>query len=155
MRDFMGKRKTKVIVLIILFVFQPLCFAKTVWINNALNIPEFPTNIDDITISVSGQASKSSSYVFSSQFYQDEDELQLDLFVNMGNFDVVSNWSHYEPIGFLTPDDYTLIVYAYDYRDNTLQDEYSLNFTVTPEPSTFLIFSFGILALRLKKFRKN
>jgi hypothetical protein len=156
MRQKINRRgRTRKITYILLLVFQTWCFASTVWIDDAWIMPEFPTDIDEITISVSGEAGKSSSYVSSAQFYQDQDYLTLDLYVDMGNFDVISSWTHDEPIGVLSPDYYALNVRAYDYRDGTLQDEYTLDFTVTPEPSTLFFLGIGLLTIKTFSRRKG
>jgi len=135
----------------IIFALHNLCYAETAWINDVWITPEFPIDNDEITISVFGQASYNSSYVIISQFIQNQNELMLDLFIDMGIYTIISDWEHDELIGILEPDNYNLTVRAYDYSDYTLQDEYTTGFTVTPEPSTLLILTFGIAILRTRK----
>jgi hypothetical protein len=136
-------------VLFVLAAFPVCCIAQTVWLRGVEITPGFPTIFDEITISVMGEAGGYTSYVSSSQFYQNQNELMLDLYVTGGdNYTALSVWEYDEPIGVLSPDFYTLTVYAYDNSDSTLQDEYTINFTVTPEPCTLLLFGTGLLTIR-------
>ena len=128
--------------------FSTSAVATTVWIDSVDVNPEQPLDIDFITFNISGQASCGGSHVEYDQFSQDGTSLQLDIYVNMGSTFEVSYWDHSKQIQPLAANDYTLKVRAFDYQLDTLQNTYTVDFTVTPEPATVVFFSLGGLFTR-------
>ena len=137
------KKIAKVLALTIIMCFSTSAVAKTTWLNNVDVIPVQPLVTDIITFDISGQASCGGSYVEYDQFTKNGTSLQLDLYVNMGINFIVSDWDHSKQIQPLAANDYTLEVRAFDYQLGTLQDTYNVDFTVTPEPTTFVLFGLG------------
>lgn len=120
-------------------------------ISDVIVIPSQPLDVDVITLDISGSASSGNSHIVSSLFQQEENQLTLDLTIDMGILPEVSYWSHSEQIGILVPDTYSATVRLFYPRalpGEELQDTYLIEFTVTPEPCTLAIFSFGLLILR-------
>ena len=113
--------------------------------------PQEPLETDIITFDIAGQASRISGHVEYDQFAQDGTSLQLDLYVDMGDIMVISDWTYSKDISPLSAETYTLKVQAFDYQLGTLQDTYTVDFTVVPEPATIFMLSVGALAI----FRKN
>lgn len=144
----------KVIALTIMMCFSTSA-ATTVWIDSVNVIPEQPLEIDLITFDIAGRASSWPSEVEYDQFTQDGTLLQLDLYVDMGFGTMISNWTHSKPISPLSAETYTLKVQAFDYQLGTLQDTYTVDFTVVPEPTTFVLFGLGLLIVRPLSRRKK
>ncbi|MFA5554250.1 MAG: hypothetical protein WCZ89_07935 [Phycisphaerae bacterium] len=138
--------KITLLSLILVFLFQSLCFAGFIKIYDIWITPGYPADIDSITITVFGGAN-SPGLVTSALF--NPTDFTLDVYIDAGgNYTGINFWTHNEPIGTLPPDDYSITVRAYDFDDNTLQDECTIDFAVTPEPTTLLFFGGGILAIR-------
>jgi hypothetical protein len=123
-------------------------------IDNVEITPEAPTILDIININVSGGASGAGSLVEYSEFSQDRTTLQLDLFLDFGPLAMPSTWSHLEQVGPFTADSYSLTVRAFEYQDGTFKESYAQDFNVTPEPTSILFISSGIIGIRLLR-RKN
>jgi len=152
--------KNKVLFLIF-FIIVLLCARKAsatfATIDNVVVIPSQPSDIDVITLDISGTASRSGSWIESSLFQQEENQLTLDLTIDMGPFMTISYWSYSETIGTLVPGTYTTTVnlfYPYDPTGQELQDTYVTDFTVTPEPGTLVIFGLGSLTILHKRRRR-
>jgi hypothetical protein len=140
------KLRIKLLGIILLFFFQALSNAQSIWIYDLRITPEYPDKLENITISVFGDAG-SPALVTSALF--NPTEFILDLFIDTGGiYPVMKFWTHNETIGILSPGDYSVTVRAYDFDDNTLQDECTIDFTVAPEPATLFLFSGGFLAIR-------
>ena len=157
-------RQTMGIVAAVLVFVAFVCVTNsakaTVSITDVYIMPEVPAVEDIITIFASGSASQSSSWVDHTEFSMVDTSLQLDLFLDMGNAFMVSYWSYSEEISPLPAGTYTLTVRAFGpsyvppyYGD--LEDTYTVDFTVVPEPATFLFLVMGIVAVREGHCRNN
>ena len=149
------KRKKKAISFIIVLLLVSQASATTVWIDNVVVIPEEPLDIEIITFDIAGRASSGGSHVEYDQFTQNGTSLQLDLYVDMGDTAVISDWTYSKDISPLSAETYTLKVQAFDYQLGTLQDTYTVDFTVVPEPATFVLFGLGLLIVRPLSRRKG
>jgi hypothetical protein len=87
--------------------------------------PNRPTDKDSITIVVSGSGSTMPAWMDGSDFRMAATSLELDIFVSLGPFEEISEWSHSEIIGTLPAGSYDLTVQAYNY--NYVDKEYVLN----------------------------
>jgi hypothetical protein len=132
--------------------------AETVWIDSVDVMPIQPINTDLITFNIAGGAVTASSWVEYDQCQQNGTSLQLNLYVDRGSFQTVSNWSYSKQIQPLLTGTYALEVRAFDNSSGpyygTLQDTYNVDFTVTPGPSTFAIFGFALPIFRVFQKRK-
>jgi len=150
----MKRKIVKVIALTIIMCFSTSA-ATSVWIDSVDVIPEQPLETDIITFDILGRASSWPSEVEYDQFTQNGTLLQLDLYVDMGIITMISNWTHSKDISPLSAETYTLEVRAFDYQLGTLQDTYTVDFTVVPEPATFVLFGLGLLIVRPLSRRKG
>jgi hypothetical protein len=142
------------ITFVVLLVFACQASATSVWINSVNVVPSQPSDTDSITFNIFGQAGRGDSWVDHEQFFQNGTSLQLDVYVDRGIFDIVSYWTYSKQIQPLTPATYSLEIRAFDYGLGTLQDTHNVDFTVTPEPSTFAILGFGLPFFRAFLRRK-
>jgi hypothetical protein len=136
-----------VMALLMSMVFQGVAMA-IIWIDSVNVVPAQPLEIDVITFNISGGASGTPSQVEYSQLLQNETSLQLDLYVNVGVFQALSPWTYSKQISPLPPEVYNLQVRAFDNYYGTLQDTYTMDFTVVPEPATLAIFGFALPIFR-------
>ena len=134
------------IALLMSMVFHGIAMA--IWIDRVDVVPEQPLENDVITFNIFGRASGMPSQVEYSQLLQNETSLQLDLYVNVGVFQAFSNWTYSKQISPLPPEVYNLQVRAFDNYYGTLQDTYTIDFTVVPEPATLFLLGLGGLSLR-------
>ncbi len=147
-----GKGTTIVfMVFTVLFMFSHQSYS-AILINDVDVIPSQPLDIEVITFEIYGEAGHTPSWVEYDQFTQVETFLRLDMYVDTGHFAAISEWTYSKDISPLSADTYTLEVRAFDYQLDTLQDTYTVDFTVVPEPATVLLLGFGGLLLR--KHRK-
>jgi len=141
-------------VFAILFVLLFHGTAKAISIDDVNVIPIQPLQTDIITFDIFGIAG-SPSWVEYDQFSQDGISLLLDLHFDMGMLPVVSDWSYSRQIGALAPATYTLTVRAFAPDkipwNGALQDTYTTEFTVTPEPASVFLLGLGVLVIRRKK----
>lgn len=151
----MKRKIVKVITLTIIMCFSASAAATTVGIVNVDIFPQEPLETDIITFDIFGQASSGGSHVEYDQFTQNGTSLQLDLHVDMGIIPEISDWTHSKDISPLSAETYTLEVRAFDYQLGTLQDTYTVDFTVVPEPTTFALFGPGLLIVRPLSRRKG
>jgi hypothetical protein len=136
-------------IIVLLLVCQ--ASANFAWIDDVVVIPSQPLDIDVITLDISGSASSGGSHIVSSLFQQEENQLTLDLTIDMGITTEISYWSHSEQIGTLVPGTYSTTVrlfFPYAPPGEELQDTYTVDFTVVPEPATLVLFGLGGLLLR-------
>jgi hypothetical protein len=139
----MKRKIVKVFALAIIMCFSTSVVALPIWIDNVDVIPGQPLVTDIITFEISGQAPSSPSEVEYDQFTQNGTLLQLDLYVNMGFAAMISDWTYSKDISPLPAGNYTLEVRAFDNYYDTLEETYTVDFTVVPEPTTFVLFCFG------------
>lgn len=114
-----------------------LCSVKTVRaVVTEVDIqPIEPTNIEVITIVVSGGEGAGPVWITDSVFQVEGTSLELDIFIEVGPFDVITPWSHSEIIGTLPVGSYDLAVTAHaDYGSHIETDTYLISFTVVPGP---------------------
>ena len=105
--------------------------------------PEAPTAIDLITISVSGVEGSGDVLITDSDFNIQGTVLELDIFLEVGAFPVITPWSHSEDVGPLPAGMYDLTVRTLELAEVT--DTYSMPFEVVPEPATVLLLAVGAL----------
>lgn len=139
----MKRKIVKVITLTII-----MCFSTSVnaTITDVSIVPSLPTPLDVISIDISGEESTGDVSVAGTDFRQDGVLLELDIFLDVGVFQVVTPWSHTENIG-------TLPVGRYDLTVRTLEDgietyTYPTSFEVVPEPTTILLLGIGAIVIR-------
>jgi hypothetical protein len=148
------KNKIVKIIALTIMIFSTSAAATSIWIDSVDLIPEQPLETDIIMFNISG-TSGYPAQVASEHFSKIGTSLQLDLYIDLAVFPVVSNWAHSTEILPLTIDAYTLEVRAFDNYSGILQDTYNLDFTVVPEPVTFALFGLGILIVRPLLRRKR
>ncbi len=147
----MKKRIGIPIFLAVLFIFACQTSAQSIWIMDVNVIPEQPLLTDVITFNISGLASRTPSWVEYDQFSQDGTSLQLDLYVDMDFLTAFSNWTYSKQIGALVPGNYSLTVQAFSpdwMPGDPLQDTYTTEFAVTPEPATLVLLAIGLPIIR-------
>ena len=144
----MKKRIGIPIFLAVLFIFVCQVLAGAIRIDSDEVIPNQPLNTDLITFNISGVTGYIGSHVEYSQFLQNETALQLDLYFEIPMSPVVGNWTYPLQISSLEANNYTLEVRAFRYDSGTLQDTYTTEFTVTPEPGTFVLLAIGLPIIR-------
>ena len=156
----MKKQTIRIMAVVLVFVCVVDSAKATVSITDVYIMPQVPAVEDIITIFASGSASQGSSWVDHTEFSMVDTSLQLDLFLDMGILFMVSYWSYSEEISPLPAGTYTLTVRAFGpsyvppyYGD--LEDTYTVDFTVVPEPATFLFLVMGIVAVREGHCRNN
>jgi len=149
--------KTKIVIIMAFVIaLTSTSTATTVWIDSVNVIPEQPLETDIITFDIVGRASSSPSEVGYDEYAQNGTSLQLDLYVDMGISTMISDWTYEKQIGTLNAGTYSLEVRAFDNYDDTLQyTSDPVYFTVVPEPTTFVLFSFGLLIVRPLSRRKR
>ena len=145
----------KAITLTIIMCFSTSTGA-TVSIDSVNVIPWQPLETDIITFDIAGGASASTSQVEYDQFTQNGTSLQLDLYVDMGDVPMISDWTYSKNISPLSAGTYTLEVRGFDYLLGTLQSTYpAVEFTVVPEPTTIALLGLGLLIVRPLSRRKE
>jgi len=115
-----------------------LCSVKAVKgnINDVHIDPIEPTNIEVITIVVSGGEGAGPVWITDSVFQVGGTSLELDIFLEVGPFLAITPWSHEEIIGTLPVGSYDLAVTAHaDYGSHIETDTYLISFTVVPGPA--------------------
>jgi len=126
-----------VVVLIVLWSVGAVS-GETASIDNVYVEPNQPTDSDSITLVASGTGSSHPAWITDSNFRMEGASLELDIFIKLGPFTMVSEWSHSEIIGTLPGNFYDLTTRAYTYNDLTgayvLTHTYSISFTVIPAP---------------------
>ena len=145
----------KRLLLLTIAMMTILLFVKTARANitDVYTDPIEPTNIDVITIVVSGVEGSGAVLITGSDFQMEGTSLELNISLDVGIFAVVTPWSHSEIIGTLPADSYDLTVHGYYSGAFTGTDTYVTSFTVTPEPATIALLALGGLALLRKRRR--
>lgn len=111
--------------------------------------PEEPSISDPISIIVSGMEGSGPVEISNSEFHIDGTSLELDLFLQVGFYTMMTPWEYCEDIGMLPAGLYELTVWAYpDYYGPS---NYNTTFEVIPEPATLLLIGLGGLALRRQR----
>jgi len=117
-------------------------------------IPSKPSDTDLITFSISGRFGYVDSSFVYDQFSQDGTFLWLDLYVHKGMLTSTIPWLHSIQVQPLATNNYILEVRAFDNYSGTLQDTYTIDFTVVPEPCTVALLGIGLPLLRAFSKRK-
>ena len=112
-------------------------------------LTEEPTMNDVITIVTSGVESCSPVFITDSVFHAEETALELNIFLFVGPYTVVTPWSHSQDIGTLPAGLYELTVRTFEVPNIT--DTYSMTFEVVPEPTTVLLLALGVIGIRVIK----
>ena len=148
-----GNNIAKILTLIIIVCFSNS--ATAIWIDSVDVIPEQPLEIDIITFNIFGTASGRPSQVAYDEFSQDGTSLQLDLYVDVGMLPAFSDWTYSKQIQPLPPTTYSLTVSAFGNYSGTLQDTYTVDFSVVPEPCSLIFLGVGLPLLRFFSKRKH
>ncbi|MDH4241531.1 MAG: hypothetical protein OEW48_18380 [Phycisphaerae bacterium] len=148
------KRKIVKIIALTILIFSTST-ATAIWIDSVDVIPEQPLEIDIITFDIFGTAGFSPSEVEHDEFYQNGTSLRLDLYFNIAVLPAFSDWTYSKQIQPLPPETYTLQIRTFDNDYGTLWDTYTVDFTVVPEPVTFVLFFLGLLIVRPLSRRKK
>ncbi len=144
-------------VLAIIFMAHSVnSFCAAVSIDDVQISPDNPSIYDIITIETEGSIPGGGIAFDESIFAQDAYALQLDLyFTAQTGTQIPKPWFHNEEIGILSQGSYDLSVQSYrrisDMTDYILQDTYSTNFEVIPEPASILLLLAGMPLLKKRK----
>ncbi len=117
-------------------------------ITNVDILPEEPTEIDLITIFVSGGEPYSGVLITDSIFNIEDSLLELDLFLTVGVITVPTSWTYLEDIGTLAIGNYDLTVNTFFEFEPILNDTFYTTFEVVPEPTTVLFLALGMAMVR-------
>ena len=138
----------KIILLIIGAYLAMSTMTAQAVITDVFIFPEEPMVIDPITIITSGVEGSGGVVITSSSFLIDGTSLELDIFLDVGVYTVITPWSHSEDIGALLMGTYDLTVNTIVELQPVLNDTFFKSFEVVPEPATLLLLGAGSLVLR-------
>ena len=139
-------RKEILIITAIISLFSAV--ATQAAITDVFIFPQEPMVIDPITIITSGIEGSGDVVINSSSFLIDGTSLELDIFLDVGNFAIITPWSHSEDIDALLIGTYELTVNTIFESAPHLNDSYYTSFEVIPEPATILLFATGAIIFR-------
>ncbi len=142
--------KKTLFTIFVLGVFTFMCALSQASITDVDILPEEPTEIDPITIFVSGEENYSVS-VTDSILTINETLLELDIYLHLGFLPAVTPWSQIENIGVLSLGTYDLTVNTFVDSDPMYNDTFSTSFEVVPEPTTILFLALGMFMVREKR----
>jgi len=154
----MEKWKSKLFLMLAFLVFLNVTVYADIGviITDVQISPEQPSFTDVLTIKSQGNFPGGTLWHDTSDFIVDDFSLQLDLYFTGGSGPMIPQlWSHDDQIDALPVGSYDLLVQTYwkssGTQDYFLHDEYTTEFTVVPEPASFLIITSGLLFIRRKK----
>ncbi|MHC5061884.1 MAG: PEP-CTERM sorting domain-containing protein [Planctomycetota bacterium] len=130
---------------VVLILVSPLVSAE---ITDVFISPQEPIEIDPITIITSGVENSGAVVIESSSFMIDGTSLELDIYLEVGSYTVMTPWQHSEDIGTLLMGTYDLTVNTINELEPEFNDTYYTSFEVIPEPATILLFGLGGLIFR-------
>ena len=145
------KRKNMVVLFVIcgvIFFGQVCVYGK---ITDVVISPESPTDLDPITITTFGVESSGAVTVSDFDYLIDGNMLELDIYINVGSYQVITPWSYSEDIGTLPVDIYDLTVNVINEYEPSLNDTFSTSFEVVPEPASLLFLAIGMAIVQRKK----
>ena len=153
-KKYSERSRTKLLtILVVLVVFVAIvCVTdSSASITDVNIIPSQPTPLDVISIVTFGVEGSGPVLVTDTDFRQDDTLLELDIYLSIGPFTVVTPWSHQEDIGTLPVGTYDLAVNTIVELEPIYNDTFSTSFEVVPEPTAFLMLGLGGLVLRKRK----
>jgi len=118
-------------------------------------LPENPTDIDLISILVTGEEGSGGVTITDAIFTLDDDLLTLDISLDIGNILIVTPWDYTYDIGLLPEGIYDLTVNSLVPVDPTLNDTFMTAFEVVPEPATAFLFGSGVVFVLIKKHERK
>ncbi len=142
----MFRKEIIAITVVVVFVAIVCVTDSTASITDVNIVPSPPTSLDVISIVTFGVESRGDVLIDGSNFDREGTSLQLDIFLNVGVFPMITPWSHSEDIGTLPVGIYDLTVRTFEVPDVT--DTYSMTFEVVPEPATVLLLGLGMIGVR-------
>ena len=141
----------KVILLLIgIILFMNGITAQAI-ITDVSVLPENPTDIDLISIFVSGAEGSGGVTITDAVFDLDNYEITLDISLDVGNILVATLWDYTYDVGLLSAGIYDLTVNSIVAVDPIQNSTFITSFEVVPEPATLLLFGLGMCLLRRKK----
>ena len=118
-------------------------------------LPEAPTFNDDITINVFGVEGSGPVLFTDSIFVKDGTSLELDLYITVGPFLSITNWSYSEDIGILSDGMYDITVNSIFELEPFLNNTFITSFEVIPEPSSLLFLMSGVFGVRRRRRKRS
>jgi hypothetical protein len=143
-------------LLLNIFILMLLCPVKAVKgdITDVHTDPTVPTDLEVITIIVSGLEGSHAVVITDSNFQREDTSLELNIYITQGYYAKITPWSYSEVIGTLPANEYDLTVSAHYTGAHIGTDTYLTSLTVVPEPATLLLLTMGAIWIRAGKRKK-
>jgi len=138
-------------IIVVALVLCAASSAESAGIDKVTIMPPIPSDIDPITVEVSGVMSSGPVTFLGSEFSRTGSDLRLDIFLEIGMLDVMTSWSHADSIGTLDAGTYDLAARAI--FNKAIVGVGQVNFTVVPEPSISALP--GIIGVSLLRRRHH
>ena len=137
-------KKKLILLIVLLYVVYP---AQAI-ITDVSVLPGNPTDIDLISILVSGEEGSGPVLITDAVFDLDSFDITLDLTLEAGLSPVITPWDYTYDVVLLSLGTYGLTVNSLVPSMPTQNDTYITSFEVVPEPATVLLLGLGGLILR-------
>lgn len=126
----------KIFQVLTVFMMMLLCSGKAVKgnITDVYTEPNQPTDIEVITIVVFGLEGSNPVLITDSDFQMEGNSVEINIFLFVGYYGMITPWSHSEIIGTLPAGEYNLTVNAYYSGAYTGTDTHLTSFIVVPTP---------------------